>query len=332
MKLIYIIGVSLSLVLSINVCAQSVDLKSGREVIFNYAAPTSDIDFLKKYLEEPTEYDAEKIIHLLKKFVGADSTQLGRWDNFVIFLSIGKAREIVYIREHHKFTLAEYVEPVSKTLLGYRDIWAIWITDSSDYIANSVEVEFEKQNNSFRLSSFESALFNEDLRELPDQSNIDLEIGLKYLENPFWNYQKSTMEITFVRRDSETLERRTWSRSFNVVNRKVLFPPEVGVSVPFTELVNSRPMFISLAFPIQPRETVDERYRYLDYLVPYLILGVGLPIDLGKRDGVYMMAGAGWPFKLGLGDIVIGGSLRGNGDVGFYFGANFYLDVLDIHL
>jgi hypothetical protein len=141
---------------------------------------------------------------------------------------------------------------------------------------------------------------------MPDINKI-AEIGMKHFDITM---RASNLEITFIRRDIDTYEQRTWNRNYRSL------PPsffgiglDLGIFLPFSNTkvarysisngrINSTYLEKSafLMLSVYPTQRVLAG-GIMRYITPDFIIGVGFPIDLHKSAKNAYMAGLSWRFS-----------------------------------
>lgn len=328
--LIYLVLAALG---SLNLTAEAgeiqADLKRG--ITINTKFEPHEIEELKRYASNPEKNQSREILEIvLSKLSKLDE----KWDldfirkkDVIAFISIDGVNQIVHIRKKSRKLLimnSDYeIEPDDIKLYG-NSIITIWIVDNIDFYATSVSVNISKQTRSLRLTSFESPILTDEFFS-PDSNKI-AEIGLKYFDistprgfEPLFTPKASNIDITFIRRDLDTYEQRTWSRSYQEYGFNPFFCKfDLGVFAPLSDTKIKRYSAASgqitednieklafLTFSISPNLDTFPN-TILVKLFPSLILGIGYPMNLFKNNKNAYMTGFGWRLSSDLLKLSIG--------------------------
>jgi hypothetical protein len=293
------------------------ELSEGR--VFRASISKSDYDILVEYARAPrSEMSAQILDIIMKAYPDSTLESIGVREHFVIFMAMEGIHQIVFI---HKSTIKVFLfrfpgnfSKPGHTQMFARDIFAIWITDSGDDFLTSVEVDISKLTRSMRLTSFESpAPFREYINE--DDNAKEIEIGVKHFKIPF---HPASIAFTFVRRDLDTYERRTWSRSYRVHRPWTVLGESkiaIGMFIPISDADMKRyeiesnvimrkdfenTAFLTVGLDWSSRLHMRPLGRFTNLLLPDFFMGIGLPMDLEKMDNNSWVVGYSWPISSDL--------------------------------
>jgi hypothetical protein len=322
-RIILAVVVALVVASSAGARTLSPELEAGT-TIRTEVAP-EDFNFLLDYAGKPSAEEAGKVFDIIKS---ADAEGLLRDirpdDDLVVFLSVGGLNQIVYIREYSSFIRARYADP-AKVDLYTRVIYAVWVTDNADNFTTSVEVDITALTHSVRLTSFESQSPYE--RAAYAKDNRELQVGIKGFYIP---QLLRSVTVKFIRRDLDTYEIRTWSRTFRAQKIALLgLPyvwPAVGLFVPISDSKISHyevrsdtithsevePIaYLVICFRYHKRYSAPNNIiKILNRMPPDLVFGVALPTNLDKPFNRSILAGFGWPVGSDILKLSIGAEFR----------------------
>ncbi|MEE9444009.1 MAG: hypothetical protein V3V99_15200 [candidate division Zixibacteria bacterium] len=322
------------------------ELSEGR--VFGASISKSDYDTLVEFAKAPRTEMSRQVLDIIKRAY-PDSTleRIGSGEHFIIFLAVGGLNQIVYIHEYtHKAFFIRFkkgfCDPGDIRMFA-RDIFAIWITDSADDFLTSVEIDISKLTRSLQLTSFESpAPIREYINE--DGNKKEIEIGIKHFKIPF---HPASIALTFVRRDLDTYERRTWSRSYRVL-RPVTFFGEfnigIGMFIPISDADLKRyeiesnvikrkdfdeTVFLTVGLDWSARRDLKHFGSFTGLLLPDFFMGIGVPVDLKKMDNNSWILGYSWPISSDLIKISLALHLPGENSLSEGYSAGDTVSDLD---
>lgn len=331
-RMIYFTGMAIILLMLVSLGnARKIpsELKAGR--VFGAPISKSDYDILVDYARAPRSEMSAQILDIIKSacppstLEGVDASK-----HFVIFMAMEGIHQIVYI---HDFTYRAFFVPYKRGYINpgtirlhARNVFAIWITDNADDFLTSVEVDISKLTRSTRLASFESPA---PLRKYIDVSDTlrEIEIGIKYFKIPF---HPASIVFTFVRRDLDTYERRTWSRSYRGFRPLTIlgeFNIGLGLFLPISdsdlrryEIKSSviirkdfeETAFLTIDVDRSARRDQRQYGNFSKLLIPDFFFGIGMPMDLTRIDNNSWVIGYSWPISSDLIKFSVALHLPGN--------------------
>lgn len=268
---------------------------------------------LRVYASEPTVEQSAKILDLIVKKYTESSLDFIRSKHVIVFLSIDGINQVIHIGKSSSISFTKgirkrMVDP-NEIKIHARDFVAVWIADDADIYVTSVKVDITKSTRSLHLFSFESPPMSED----DDRGESKLmELGIRHFKIPI---DYGNLDITFVRRDIDTYETRTWSRSFQILNLPSILNVgcELGIFAPLSDVETERyeiksnvirqneiePVaFLTLTF-FTPAERRFSR-SILDNIIPDPLIGISLPADLNESRKNSYMFGCSWRIKSDL--------------------------------
>ncbi|MCP4582244.1 MAG: hypothetical protein GY839_11565 [candidate division Zixibacteria bacterium] len=273
--------------------------------VFNPQISPTEYKDLYDYARNPRAADSEKILDIIISKAETDLSLIKN-KHVIAFLSLGSINQVVHIGKYAGlwFYEAGMVEP-HEIDIHARDIWAVWIADQTNMYVTSIEIDITKLTSSLHLASFESrpAFFSFD----PEKDSRYMEIGVKHFEIPV---NPANLNITFVRRDIDAMQRLTWSRSFRIFNPPPSFFDfgfDFGILLPASNIGIKRYRVASstiVAHEIDPSAflTVSFASQSLKYkkvftnkIIPEGFIGIGLPVNLNKMRKNSVILGCSWP-------------------------------------
>lgn len=276
---------------------------------------------LEGYARNPAAEQSARILDLIIEKCPSLDLDFLRSKHVIAFLSIGGISQVVHIGKSSRISLSKQVikkhtvDP-DEIQIHARDFVAVWIADDAGIYSTSVEVDITRSTRSLHLSSFESPPLFGTSTGRGEQAII--QIGMRYFKIPI---DYGNLDIAFVRRDVETYEKLTWSRSFQILNLPSVLNVgfETGVFVPMSDRETERyeiasnvirqdkiePVaFLTLTF-FTPAERRFSRGIF-ENIIPDPLIGIGLPIDLDQARKNSYMFGFGWRFKSDLVRLCVG--------------------------
>ena len=268
---------------------------------------------LRDYAREPTVEQSARILDLIVEKYTQSSLDFIRSKHVIVFLSIDGINQVIHIGKSSSISFTKVIKKrmvdPNEIKIHARDFVAVWIADDADRYVTSVKVDITKSTRSLHLFSFES----------PPRSDDDgrgepkvMQLGIRHFKIPI---DYGNLDITFVRRDVDTDEKHTWSRSFQILNLPSILNVgfELGIFVSLSDAETERyeiasnvireskiePVaFLTLTF-FTPAERRFSRGIF-ENIIPDPLIGVSLPIDLDNARNNSYMLGCSWRFKSDL--------------------------------
>jgi hypothetical protein len=268
---------------------------------------------LRDYASKPTVEQSARILDLIIEKYKEHNLNFIRSKHVIVFLSIDGINQVIHIGKRSSISFTKVirkrmVDP-NEIKIHARDLVAVWIADDADIYVTSVKVDITKSTRSLHLFSFESPPMDDD--DGGGESKL-MELGIRHFKIPI---DYGNLDITFVRRDVDTYERRTWSRSFQILNLPSVLNVglEMGIFAPLSDAETVRYEIASnvireskiepIAFFTFTFFTPAER-RFsrgiFENIIPDPLIGVSLPIDLDDAKNNSYMLGCSWRFKSDL--------------------------------
>ena len=270
----------------------------------------ADINLLRDFAGVPGGASVDSLLAVLNR------TQYGHMlareyaeTNLVLFIGVRGADRFVYLPRGNRGD-----DPFGQTLENGQDLVVFWIAEQNNRFTKHIKVEFERAGRVFRDASKEtqsaSAAYS------IDSTSTTVELGLRRFRLPIRDLLSST--VSFVQRDVESYELRTWERTYyidNSINNLLT----VGFYAPILSRTGVLGLNDVSDIPDISLTTAIDFFRLSGVnrrvggegavervLFPRLVLGLGLRGFMDGREPVTFYSGLAWPVMGEILDICFG--------------------------